>query len=124
MRIFFITFLIIIFPSNILLGQNIDKKSTSVVNPIVLSDEKQDPKIKIFPVPVLNNSFTITSDIPFIFVRMTNIIGQEITREKHNYPIKRDVIEFSNAERGIYLITIELEDNRKIVKKILVNTNR
>lgn len=124
MRIFFLTVLIVVLPLNILLGQKVDNKTTSDVNPITLTDEEQDPKIRIFPVPVLNNRFTITSDIPFTLVRMTNIIGQEITREKHNYPIKRDVIEFSNAERGIYLVTIVLEDNRKIVRKILVNTSR
>ncbi len=124
MRIFFLTVLIVVLPLNILSGQKVDNKTTSDVNPITLTDEVQDPKIRIFPVPVLNNRFTITSDIPFTFVRMTNIIGQEITREKHNYPIKRDVIEFSNAERGIYLVTIVLEDNRKIVRKILVDTSR
>lgn len=124
MRIFFLTVLIVVLPLNILLGQKVDNKTTSDVNPITLTDEEQDPKIRIFPVPVLNNRFTITSDIPFTLVRMTNIIGQEITREKHNYPIKRDVIEFSNAERGIYLVTIVLEDNRKIVRKILVDTSR
>ena len=124
MRIFFLTVLIVALPLNILSGQKVDKNNASGVNPITLTDEMQDPRIKIFPVPVLNNRFTITSDIPFTFVRMTNIIGQEITREKHNYPIKRDVIEFSNAEKGIYLVTIELEDNRKIVRKILVGTRK
>lgn len=86
--------------------------------------EQDKPDIKIFPVPVLNNRFTITSDVPFKFVRMTNIIGQEITRERLVFPVSRREIEFSGAEKGIYLVTIELEDNRKIVRKILVDTSR
>jgi len=55
---------------------------------------------------------------------MTNIIGQEITRNKLRYPVTRKEIEFVGTEKGIYLITIELEDHRKIVKKILVNNGR
>lgn len=84
----------------------------------------KEPVIKIFPVPVLNNQFTITSDTPFIYVRMTNIIGQEITRLRLRYPVKRKEVEFPGAEKGIYLISLELEDHRKIVKKILVNNGR
>ena len=124
MRIFLLIVLVVAMPLSRLSGQKVDKNSISGVDLMTLTEEKQDPKIKIFPVPVLNYRFTITSEIPFTFVRMTNIIGQEITRERHNYPIKRDVIEFSNAERGIYLVTIELVDKRKIVRKILVDTSR
>ncbi len=83
-----------------------------------------EPVIKIFPVPVLNNQFTVTSDTPFIFIRMTNIIGQEICRNRLRYPVTRKEIEFPGTEKGIYLVTIELEDHRKIVKKILVNNGR
>lgn len=83
--------------------------------------EKKDPVIKIYPVPVLSNNFTISSDTPFIYVRMTNIIGQEITRLRLKYPVSRKEIDFKSTEKGIYLITIELEDHRKIVRKILVD---
>lgn len=89
-----------------------------------LSPKEKEPEVKIFPVPVLNNRFTISSDTPFKSVRMTNIIGQEITRYKLVFPVTRKEIEFQGAEKGIYLVTIELEDNRKIVRKILVDTGR
>lgn len=86
--------------------------------------KEKEPEIKIFPVPVLTSRFTITSDIPFKSVRMTNIIGQEITREKLVFPVERKEIEIPGSEKGIYLVTIELEDNRKIVRKIMVDTGR
>jgi hypothetical protein len=91
----------------------------------LIASEKQErvePEIKIFPVPVLNGHFTITSDIAFSSVRMTNIIGQEIIRERFSYPRNRAEINFATAEKGIYLVTIELEDKTRIVRKILVDT--
>ena len=105
-------------------GQSVEAVSTLGEQEKNIIQEVKEPEIKIFPVPVLNNQFTITSDTPFIFVRMTNIIGQEITRNKLRYPVTRKEIEFVGTEKGIYLITIELEDHRKIVKKILVNNGR
>jgi len=73
-------------------------------------------------VPVTNNRFTITSDKAFTFVRLTNIIGQETTREKYNYPRNRAEISFSNVQKGIYLVTIEFEDKTRTVKKILIDS--
>jgi len=105
-------------------GQSVEAVGTLGEQEKNIIQEVKEPDIKIFPVPVLNNQFTITSDTPFIFVRMTNIIGQEITRNKLRYPVTRKEIEFVGTEKGIYLITIELEDHRKIVKKILVNNGR
>jgi hypothetical protein len=84
--------------------------------------ERVEPEIKIFPVPVLNGHFTITSDIAFISVRMTNIIGQEIIRERFSYPRNRAEINFTTAEKGIYLVTIEMEDKTRVIRKILVDT--
>jgi len=85
-------------------------------------NENEDTSLKIFPVPVTNSRFTITSDKAFEFVRMTNIIGQETTREKFSYPRKRAVISFSDARKGIYLVTIRYEDKTRVVKKILVDS--
>lgn len=99
---------------------------TAVVNGSDKStvEQSEPADIKIFPVPVLEARFTITSDKPFIFIRMTNIIGQEVTRERFYYPRYRTEMTFNNAEKGIYLVTIEFEDNTKIVKKILVDTRQ
>lgn len=123
MRVYLLI-IVFILTSGFLGAQSISNEGNEAVSEQLVFDKKEEPEIKIFPVPVLNNRFTITSDIPFIFVRMTNIIGQEITREKLAYPVARKEIEFQGIEKGIYLVTIELEDSRKIVRKILVDTGR
>ncbi len=120
-------FLLIIFfaiSTGVLSAQQLKAVNTEYGIEQAVLDKEKEPEIKIFPVPVLNSRFTITSDIPFKFVRISNIIGQEIAREKLVFPVKRKEIELQGNEKGIYLVTIELEDNRKIVRKILVDTGR
>lgn len=98
-------------------GEEGDKK-----NIIITKAEDEDANTKIFPVPVLYNRFTITSDKEFISVRLTNIIGQETIREKFRYPRKRAEISFPEVQKGIYLVTIQYSDKTRTVKKILIGS--
>lgn len=123
MRVYLLI-IVMVFSTAVLSAQSIQEGLTSGTAEQVLSTNEKEPEIKIFPVPVLYNRFTITSDIPFKFIRMTNIIGQEITRKRLVFPVLRKEIEFYGTEKGIYLVTIVLEDNRKIVRKILVDSGR
>lgn len=114
--------IIIVFTASMtLLSQEVATNSGSEESVKAVVEQKEPAKIKIFPVPVLEGRVTITSDIPFIYIRITNIIGQEIARERFYYPRYRTEVTFNNAEKGLYLVTIELEDNTKLVKKILVD---
>ncbi|MFP4487898.1 MAG: T9SS type A sorting domain-containing protein [Bacteroidales bacterium] len=122
MRILFLCILLIMV-SGLASGQNnagnnvAEEKDTIITKP-----EDEDANTKIFPVPVVNNRFTITSDKEFIFVRLTNIIGQETKREKFRYPRKRAEISFPEVQKGIYLVTIQYEDRTRTVKKILIDS--
>ncbi len=95
----------------------VEAKEINITDP-----EDEDANTKIFPVPVINNRFTISSDKEFIFVRLTNIIGQETTREKFSNPRKRAEISFPEVQKGIYLVIIQYEDRTRTVKKILIDS--
>ncbi|MGM0667765.1 MAG: T9SS type A sorting domain-containing protein [Bacteroidota bacterium] len=122
MRIFTLCIVLLFLGSGLVTGQSEEKNASSVNSMIFENSNAEDNNTKIFPVPVTNNRFTITSDKEFTFVRLTNIIGQETTREKFSYPRKRAEISFSNAQKGIYLVIIEFEDKTRIVKKILIDS--
>jgi hypothetical protein len=104
------------------MGQTTDKNTAGENKASLENSLNEDTNTKIFPVPVTNNRFTITSDKAFVFVRLTNIIGQETTREKYNYPRNRAEISFSDVQKGIYLVTIQFEDKTRTVKKILIDS--
>jgi hypothetical protein len=76
--------------------------------------------ISIYPVPVRDNSFTITSDKEITSIKITNIIGQDIFMEKYNTPIVTIKITLENTKRGMYLVVINFSDNTRVVRRILV----
>jgi hypothetical protein len=76
--------------------------------------------VTIYPVPVRENNFTIKTDKEISFVRITNIIGQDIFRVKYNSPEQQIRILLDNPKRGMYLVTINFNDGSRVVKKIMI----
>ena len=76
--------------------------------------------VSIYPVPVKDNSFTIKTDMDISFVKITNIIGQDILRFQYNDPQQLIKIFLENPKRGMYLVTIIFSDGIRVVKKIMV----
>lgn len=75
--------------------------------------------ITIFPVPVKDNYFTIRAEKDISFVKITNIIGQDIYRStfENQQSVKINLI---NPRRGMYVVTILFADGTRSVKKIMV----
>jgi hypothetical protein len=82
--------------------------------------EASTASLRIYPVPVRENFFNINSDKPISALKVTNIIGQDIFKVKYNNPEKIVRIILDNPKRGMYLVTISLEDGARIVKKIMI----
>jgi hypothetical protein len=76
--------------------------------------------VSIYPVPVRENNFTIKTDRYVSFVKITNIIGQDIFRAQYSDPQLLTRIFLNNPKRGMYLVTIIFSDGVRVVKKIMV----
>jgi hypothetical protein len=76
--------------------------------------------INIFPVPVIENFFTIKSDKEISAIKITNIIGQDIYRVKYSNPMLISKIILDNPRRGMYMVVIIFSDYTRIVKKIMI----
>jgi hypothetical protein len=76
--------------------------------------------VLIYPIPVRDNSFTIKTDRDISYVRITNIIGQDILRVRYNSPEQQIRIMLERPTRGMYLVTIIFTDGTRVVKKIMV----
>jgi hypothetical protein len=99
------------------------KDSINVIDAIAQRDISRDPKsfkVSIYPVPVRNNSFTIKTERDISFIKITNIIGQDIFRLKYNDPQQLIKIFLDTPKRGMYLVTIIFNDGTRVVKKIMV----
>lgn len=84
------------------------------------SREAVSINVSIYPVPVKDNSFTIKSEKDISFVKITNIIGQDISRFQFNDPQQLIKIYLQNPKRGMYLVSIIFSDGIRVVKKIMV----
>lgn len=84
------------------------------------SREASSISVSIYPVPVRDNSFTIKTDKNISFVKITNVIGQDIFRIKYSDPQQLIRIFLESPKRGMYLVTIIFSDGIRVVKKIMV----
>jgi hypothetical protein len=99
------------------------KDSISVIGTLPQKDISRDAaniNVSIYPVPVRDNSFTIKADRNISFIKITNIIGQDIFRVKYSNPQQSNRILLDNPKRGMYLVTIIFSDGARVVKKIMV----
>jgi hypothetical protein len=99
------------------------KDTINVIGSLVqktFSREANNASISIYPVPVRDNSFTIKSDRDVSFIKITNIIGQDVFRLRYNDPQQLIKITLENPKRGMYLVTIVFSDGIRVVKKIMV----
>lgn len=99
------------------------QKDSTTIDPALLNRgftrENLNINVTIYPVPVKENNFTIKADKVISFVKITNIIGQDIFRSR--YSEQQSVrIFLDNAKRGMYIVTILFDDGSRVVKKIMV----
>jgi calcineurin-like phosphoesterase len=118
MKQFLLTF-ILLFYALVSFGQRDTIAVSKQTNKGYIMSETE-VKVSIYPVPVRDNSFTVTSDKEISSIKITNIIGQDIFMEKYNSPILTIKIVLENTTRGMYLVVITFSDNTRTVKRILV----
>jgi hypothetical protein len=115
--------LLLIFFTIITLSLHAQKDSSSMMGAIASKDSYREAvslNVVIYPVPVRDDSFTIKTDKDISSVRITNIIGQDISRVQYNIPQQIIKIFLDNPKRGMYLVTIFFSDGTRVVKKIMV----
>lgn len=85
-----------------------------------LSSKTPEISVSIYPVPVRENYFNIRTDREVSYVKITNIIGQDIYKVQYNTPQTLTKIILDNPGRGMYLVTILFSDGGRVVKKIMI----
>lgn len=99
------------------------KDTINVTGTLAQTDISRDAakiNVSIYPVPVRENSFTIKTDMDVSFVKITNIIGQDIFRVQYSNPQQLARIVLDNPKRGMYLVTIIFSNGKRMVRKIMV----
>src|SRR5512133_3905378 len=116
--------LVFLLSFTIILRPQMRSKDTAAFGAQKAGTESTNIKISIYPVPVTNNSFTIKTDRDIAFVKITNIIGQDIFKSKYSNPQQLIRISLDAPQRGMYLVTITFSDGLRIVKKIMIEESK
>lgn len=116
----FLLFLLIFFVINL----HAQRDTASIISDRSIrynvSPEGVNVNLRIYPVPVRENYFYISSDKEITSVKITNIIGQDIFKENYNDPKTLTTINLDSPTRGMYLVTIMLKNGSRIVRKIMI----
>jgi hypothetical protein len=125
MKKFLLLIFLLYFPLILQAQQRLKESAVPVASPQRLSGtESTNIKINIYPVPVTNNSFTIRTDRDVSFIKITNIIGQDIFKSRYNNPLQTIRITLDAPQRGMYLVTIIFKDGIRVVKKIMIEESK
>lgn len=87
-------------------------------NTIFTDNGNNSSTVQIYPNPVLDNEFTITSDVNIAEVVIINVLGQQIYKQQVLNQNKI-IIELETKEEGLYLVQIKTVDDQVITKRVL-----
>lgn len=84
--------------------------------------EKEKPhEVLIYPNPLNGEKFIVKSASNIKKVEVVNVIGKLINRtENDNFTLHELPIYIGNCVKGIYLVKVSFDDDKSIIKKLLV----
>ncbi len=85
----------------------------------VLRANNQDPiNLEVYPNPVVEEDFTLTSDIGITEVTIMNILGQQVLKDK--FPGETNItIHYEARDNGLFIIQVKTIDGRVTTKRVL-----
>jgi len=114
--------LLIIFSSLYFTGFNQKNSNVTYNSGNIFPDENNlSDELKIYPNPCKQEKVTIEFSVKEIEeIRVTNIAGKEILIKKFQFPENKLQIQMTDVPNGIYLMRIKTNDDKFVVRKIIV----
>jgi hypothetical protein len=82
---------------------------------------KADKEAVIYPNPLIGDKFIVKSGSGIKKVEIVNVIGKVINRtENEDFELHELQIYIGKCEKGMYLVKITFDDNKSMIKKLLV----
>jgi hypothetical protein len=85
----------------------------------VLMANNQDPiNLEVYPNPVVDEDFTLTSDIGITEVTLMNILGQQVLNGKY-LGETNITIHYETRDNGLFILQVKTIDGRVTTKRVL-----
>lgn len=82
--------------------------------------QEENFAIAIFPNPNSTGQLNVNSSVAIRAISIYNIIGQTIFTRELTEASKNEFIELDDDLKGIYMVEVQLENQQKLVKKLLI----
>ena len=89
-------------------------------NTFSVSEISNDVEINLYPNPVTDDKLTINSDNRIIELEVFTILGKSVIQNSYQTGIKNTVLDLGEFESSIYFAKVTFENNKTILKKIIV----
>ena len=106
---------VLLYPINSSAQETYNKSSFSQIQ-----NAYADSKLNVFPNPVTQNSFQVTSENEIETITTINMLGQGALVEISKIGPSHFTVIFKKKVPGIYLVTITYADKSKEVKRLIV----
>ncbi len=84
-------------------------------------ENKKPHEALIYPNPLSGENFTVKSASNIKKIEVVNVIGKLINRTENNgFALHKLPINIGNCDKGIYLVKVTFDDDKSIIKKLLV----
>jgi hypothetical protein len=116
-------FIIFLWATSVLNANSVGIQSENSLNSVGFQNELKfiSSELKIFPNPVTDDKFSVSSLKNIETIQLNNILGQKTEIELFKINEKAFKVTLKDKKQGIYLVTIIFEDKSKEVKRIVVN---
>jgi len=91
-----------------------------IANPSGINDNPASSWLNVYPNPITNGNFEITSRLPIKEVEILSVIGQSMFKQSYKNGQLQLKVGPVELPKGIYLVKVTSSDNATAVKKILV----
>ncbi len=83
--------------------------------------DKKGKEALLYPNPLIVDKFTVKAELNIKRVEVVNVIGKVINRtENEDFEIRELLVYVGKCEKGMYFVKITFDDNKSIIKKLLV----
>lgn len=87
-------------------------------NCMLFANDQKPINFEVFPNPVVEDNFKLTSEIEITEVNILNILGQQVLTDKFSGETNI-YIHFKTRDKGLYIIQVKTIDGRVTTKRVL-----
>lgn len=86
-----------------------------------MGEHKVQANVNIYPNPITDGQFSVSSDLAFTEFELIGIMGETITRSRFEQAITEYTYKSDRNMNGVYFIRLRFENGQQATRKLIIN---